>query len=80
MSFNVDAQYTASTKPRKKWVTHKADWKKFTYTLNIWYVDYQVPEFVQLFASDLTKAIQDAADASIPTRGRKKHNPNKKYR
>ena len=60
-------------------MTHKANWKKFTNNLNIWYADYQVPESVQLFASDLTKAIQDAADASIPTRGRKKYNPNKNY-
>ncbi|XP_045112511.1 uncharacterized protein LOC123505358 [Portunus trituberculatus] len=42
-------------------------------------LNYKVPESTQQFASDLTRAIQDAADASMPTRGMKKYNPNKKY-
>ncbi|KAG0717925.1 RNA-directed DNA polymerase from mobile element jockey [Chionoecetes opilio] len=65
--------------PRNKWITRKADWKLFTEHLNTWYASYPVPVSVQDFAEDLTRAIHDAADASIPRQGKNKFNPNKKH-
>ncbi|MPC40709.1 hypothetical protein E2C01_034274 [Portunus trituberculatus] len=64
---------------RTMWLTRKADWMKFTHHLNSWYASYVPPASVQSFADDLTNAIQAAADAPMPRKGKTKFNPNKKH-
>ena len=74
------ARHDSTAPPNiKKWNTKKADWSMFTGLLNSWFAEYNVPESVNVFASDLTSAIHAAADASMPTHGSKKCNNNKKH-
>ena len=78
-SLQVARQDNTAPTNNKKWNTGKADWKVFTGLLNSWFAEYNVPESVNQFANDLTSAIHAAADASMPTHGRKKINRNKKH-
>lgn len=78
IQFKVIKQMVNERPERKKWITKKANWMLFTAHITDWFNKYRVPDTVQAFSDDLTQAIQDAADASIPRYGRKKYNRGRK--